>query len=264
MESIGELAQRTGTSRRMLRHWESIGLLTPVDIDPRTKKRHYEQAQAGRVRAIVSLRAIGFGLDTIRDLLDQGLTEARLVDLLRERESELVDRIDHDSFALRRVRERLESLEKGRHTIMNTLTMTTLPALRLAGVAEVVADETEIPGAVDRLLDRLGIKERNLTSDVVLIYDGTTDESAIAVSAALIESTAPLGADSAAEAVIRVSIVPSAVVARFDEHPLSTGDAWIALDAELEARGLRTTGPYRQTLHVDGAMSLAAPVVELE
>ena len=264
MKSIGELAQRTGTSRRMLRHWETIGLLTPAHIDPSTNRRSYAPAQASTVRAIVALRANGFGLDTIRDLLDQGLTESRLIDLLRERESELVDRIDQDSFALGRVRERLESLEKGRHIIMNTLTVTTLPALRLVGVTEVVTDETEIPGAVERSLDLLGVSEHDLRSDIVLIYDGTTDESIITVSAALIDSKAPADPDSAVETVVTVSEVPSAVVARFDERPLSTGDAWIALDAELEARGLRTAGPYRQTLHRDGSMTLAAPTIELQ
>ena len=30
METIGQLAQRTGTSRRMLRHWEAQGLLVPA------------------------------------------------------------------------------------------------------------------------------------------------------------------------------------------------------------------------------------------
>ncbi len=264
MESIGELAQRTGTSRRMLRHWETIGLLTPAHIDPSTNRRSYAPAQAGRVRAIVALRANGFGLDAIRDLLDQGLTKARLIDLLRERESELVDRIEHDSLALRQVRERLESLEKGHHTIMNTLTMTTLPALRFAGVTEVVTDETEIPGAVERLLELLGVSTQNLSGEVVLIYDGTTDESIITVSAALSDSETPAEPDRAATTVVSVGDAHSAVVARFDERPLSTGDAWIALDARLETAGLRTTGPYRQTLHAGGAMSLAAPVVELE
>lgn len=248
----------------MLRHWETIGLLTPAHIDPSTNRRSYAPAQASTVRAIVALRANGFGLDTIRDLLDQGLTEARLIDLLRERESELVDRIDQDSVALGRVRERLESLEKGRHIIMNTLTMTTLPALQLVGFTDVVTDETEIPGAVERLLDLLGVSEHELRSDIVLIYDGTTDESIITVSAALIDGTALAGLDTVVEAVVRVSGAPSAVVARFDERPLSTGDAWIALDAELEAKGLRTTGPYRQTLHKGGAMTLAAPTTELQ
>ena len=262
MESIGELAQRTGTSRRMLRHWETVGLLMPAAVDPRTNRRHYAPAQAGRVRAIATLRDLGFGLDAIRALLDQGLTEAQLIDLLRERESELTDRVAQDSAALVQIRQRLTSLEKGRHTIVSTLTVTTLPALRLNGVTETVTDETEIPDAVERLLRLLGVFASHPARDVLLAYDGTTDESVITVSAAFADNESLTDINGASATVISLGEAHPAVVAHFDERPMSTADAWIALDAAVEAMGLRTTGPYRHTLHVGGAMSLAAPTVE--
>lgn len=93
----------------------------PRPRSTRTNQRRYASAQAGRVRAIAALRAVGFGLDTIRDLLDQGLTESRLVDLLRQRETELADRIAQDSTALAQVRTRLRWMGEDRNAIMNTL-----------------------------------------------------------------------------------------------------------------------------------------------
>ena len=131
METIGQLAQRTGTSRRMLRHWEAQGLLVPAAVDPWTKQRRYASAQAGRVRAIAALREVGFGLDAIRDLLDQGLTEPRLLELLRDRESELAARIAQDSTALERVRTRLRSIERDRSRIEEAVALAAVPALVL-------------------------------------------------------------------------------------------------------------------------------------
>ena len=42
MMSIGELAHRTGVSRRMLRHWEAMGLVVPAQVDAATGYRWYE------------------------------------------------------------------------------------------------------------------------------------------------------------------------------------------------------------------------------
>ncbi|TGO05076.1 Transcriptional regulator, MerR family [Serinibacter arcticus] len=263
VESIGELAQRTGTSRRMLRHWEELGLLAPAEVDDRTGRRRYAPAQAGRVRAIVALRSSGFGLDAIGDLLAAGLTHERLLTLLRERESELAARIAEASTALTQVRSRLRAVEEGHATTMTTTELTDLPEIRRTGVAETVTDETEIPGAVARLLTRLGVDGAALPHDVLLAYDGTTDESVITVSAALLtpeadDAGAPL-APAAAPVMLRAA--EAAAVVHLPRRPASTADAWIAVDDAASARGRRTTGPYRQVLHADGTATLAAPTV---
>lgn len=49
MLSIGEIAHVTGVSRRMLRHWEEVGLITPASIDEFTGYRRYSRSQVGRV-----------------------------------------------------------------------------------------------------------------------------------------------------------------------------------------------------------------------
>lgn len=265
VESIGELAQRTGTSRRMLRHWEELGLLAPADVDDRTGRRRYAPAQAGRVRAIVALRSVGFGLEAIGDLLAAGLTHDRLVALLRERETELTDRIAEASTALTQVRSRLRDVEEGHATTMTTTELTALPEVRRTGVAETVTDETEIPGAVARLLTLLGVDGGALAEDVLLAYDGTTDESVITVSAALLAPEPDdAGAHPAPDAATIEVVLPAtdaAAVVHLPHRPASTADAWIAVDAAASARGRRTTGPYRQILHADGSVTLAAPTV---
>lgn len=255
MESIGELAQRTGTSRRMLRHWEAQGLLAPATVDPWTGQRRYASAQAGRVRAIAALRAVGFGLEMIRRLLDQGLTESRLLDLLHQRESELTADIESDTAALKKVQARLRSIVEVRNIMRDTLEINPLPAVQIRGVTEVVTDEAEIPDAVVRLLALLEAEPAGRERDIFLVYDGTTDDNVIAVSAAV------LGRSMDGGVPIDVAEAPEAAIARLNRRPESTADAWIALDAELETKRLRTTGPYRQILHADGAVTLAAPIV---
>ncbi|MBO3090057.1 MerR family transcriptional regulator [Cellulomonas dongxiuzhuiae] len=256
MWSIGEIAHSTGVSRRMLRHWEQVGLLEPASTDGATGYRRYAPSQVGRVRAVASLRALGFGLDTVADLLDATLTEQRLVELLREREQALVADITEASARLAEVRSRLASFEKGARTVMSTLELVALPALRLCAVRDTVRDETEIPEAARRLLALLPRHHGPDGDDVVLLYDGTSDD-AIVVTAGT-----PAGAEPCGLAVVEVAAVAEGVSVTFDQRPADVADAWIALDSALADRGLLTTGVYRQVNAPGRAVTLQAGVRE--
>ncbi|MFE6618179.1 MerR family transcriptional regulator [Streptomyces sp. NPDC008086] len=97
---IGEMARRSGVSARMLRHYESLGLVRPSG---RTGSgyREYSAADIQRIFHIESLRSLGLSLREIgRALDDPGFTPAALVgDLIhqtRERiaaETELLTRL---------------------------------------------------------------------------------------------------------------------------------------------------------------------------
>ncbi|MFF3614885.1 MerR family transcriptional regulator [Streptomyces sp. NPDC002580] len=97
---IGEVARRSGVSARMLRHYESLGLVNPSG---RTGSgyREYSGEDIRRIFHIESLRSLGLSLREIgRALDDPGFTPAALVDGLmrqtRERiaaENELLTRL---------------------------------------------------------------------------------------------------------------------------------------------------------------------------
>jgi DNA-binding transcriptional MerR regulator len=96
--NIGEIAKRTGLTVRALRHYEELGLLSP----PRRTEggqRRYGIRELERLRRIVALRQLGFGLAEIGSMLDRpnasplNVLEARvaqigiqLADLARLRE----------------------------------------------------------------------------------------------------------------------------------------------------------------------------------
>lgn len=255
MLSIGQIAHATGVSRRMLRHWEDVGLLVPAAVDEFTGYRRYARSQVGRVRAIAALRAVGFGLEAIGDLLDQQLSEQRLVELLRTRERDLVAQIDEASARLHEVRTRLTALQEG-HQTMKTIDLGALPALRLAALQTTVGDETEIPDAVADLLPRLRKQlaaQGHIYTDVVLTYDGTSEDVIVITAGAEVGEVPGLQA-------VEVDGADRGVTARLDSQPAATGDAWITLDAQVERHGLETTNVYRQTLTAAGEVILQAPV----
>ncbi len=106
---VGALAKRTSLTVRTLHHWDEIGLLTP---GRRTSSGHrlYGPAQVRRLQHIVALRALGFGLEDIRSLVDdpdQDLHGA-VSNLIREVETEL-ERQRKLRERLLRVREMIEN-----------------------------------------------------------------------------------------------------------------------------------------------------------
>lgn len=246
MLSIGELAHGTGTSRRMLRHWEQEGLLAPAVVDPVTGYRHYDEAQRDRVRAITELRSLGFGLADIARLLDPGTSGTSLRGLLEAQATALRDEISEASTRLDRVQHRLDLLRTTAQEIAMNTSLTALPALALRGASTTVVDETEIGTAVARLREQLPV------SDVVaMLYDGTRDDR--------ITVHVGIPADDALAAVATPAVQHGASVT-LDAPPDSIVDAWVLLDDELARRGLVTFGVYRHLVDADGTTTLQAPV----
>lgn len=97
---IGEVARRSGVSARMLRHYDSLGLVRPTG---RTVGgyREYSPEDIRRIFHVEGLRSLGMSLSQIaRALDDAGFTPSALVgDLIRKteerlnRERELLERL---------------------------------------------------------------------------------------------------------------------------------------------------------------------------
>ena len=89
MLSIGAFAQIGQVTHRMLRHWDAAGLLMPARVDEFSGYRSYDPSQLERLHRIVALRQLGFGLDDISSILDQGVEAERIAALLRIRRTEV-------------------------------------------------------------------------------------------------------------------------------------------------------------------------------
>lgn len=99
---IGELARRTGVSARMLRHYDSLGLVSPTGRSD-GGYRKYSHDDILRIFRVESLRSLGLSLrETQRALDDPDFTPSTLVGELIEqtrerlaREQELLTRLRH-------------------------------------------------------------------------------------------------------------------------------------------------------------------------
>jgi DNA-binding transcriptional MerR regulator/effector-binding domain-containing protein len=111
MITIGDFARLGRVSVRMLRHYDSIGLLVPVRTDPHTGYRYYDITQLPRLNRIVALKDLGLRLEQVRQIVDDQLTGSDLRAMFRLRQAEIESQIRHDQYRLAQVEARLRLIE---------------------------------------------------------------------------------------------------------------------------------------------------------
>ncbi|SDD09266.1 MerR family transcriptional regulator [Actinokineospora iranica] len=89
--SIGELARRFGLAPHVLRHWESMGLLTPSRRV--NGRRRYDDGHLTDIAIIQLGKDSGLSLERLRYLLAEGVGRADRAALLRAHRAALAHRI---------------------------------------------------------------------------------------------------------------------------------------------------------------------------
>jgi DNA-binding transcriptional MerR regulator len=157
MFSIGEFARHGRVSVRMLRHYDSIGLLRPAQVEAASGYRFYEAAQLSDLNRIVALKDLGFTLEQVRSILAERVSAAELRGMLRLRKAEIEARIEAETSRLAGVEARLVAIEdQGRALNDGVLVKRLAPVLvaELTGVAASYQPE-DITPVIGPLYDRL-------------------------------------------------------------------------------------------------------------
>ncbi|GII90459.1 MerR family transcriptional regulator [Sinosporangium siamense] len=95
--SIGEISDRFGLATHVLRHWESMGLLTPARVEG--DRCRYGADDVVRVVIILQAKEAGLSLDEIREMLHTSNAKVQRGILLHRR-NETAKRIAEAQAAL--------------------------------------------------------------------------------------------------------------------------------------------------------------------
>lgn len=243
MLSIGAFAQIGQVTHRMLRHWDTAGLLVPAHVDEFSGYRSYDPQQLERLHRIVALRQLGFGLDDISSILDQGVDAERITALLRIRRAEVEEEHRIAAGRLVDVERRLHLIEKENHMSEIEIIEKPLPAVRLAATRAVVGEQPEVAGVVgpafDAIADIIGEESGALTTPIAQ-YETIDDGLQIVVGYAY---NGPVrdGFD-----IIELPAADTAVCGIHLGSMEHIAESWQAIHAEVLARGLVHDGPCRE------------------
>ncbi len=248
MLSIGDLARHARVTVRMLRHYDTLGLVTPERVDQSTGHRWYAVSQIGRVNSLVALKELGFTLEQCGAILDEQVSVEQLRGMLRLLRAQLEQQIEADSTRLAEVGRRLRSIERGLTMTNSTLELKALPPLRLAQTSAEVNDTTEI-GATTSILfatlnERLAAAGLPVEGQSIRTYYGRPDGSKIDVAVAVTLDTSIESIDGLE--LVDLPAEPRAASVTHRGPASEIADAWQTMDVALEQRGLESYGVHRQ------------------
>jgi len=86
---IGEFAELNNVTTKMLRHYDEIGLLKPIAIDPETGYRSYTAEQSHLLNWIMILKNLDFSLSEIKELLNGPILSAGFIQKLTRKRIEI-------------------------------------------------------------------------------------------------------------------------------------------------------------------------------
>lgn len=150
MLKIGEFSKLSRVSIRMLRHYDEIGLLKPVETDRFTGYRYYEAEQLNTIGRITALKDMGFALaDIVRilEIYDDGERLGAYLDTKRRELTELSRETAHRIRLIDTAKYRLRKEEPMQYDV----TVKTIPA-RYAATVHMTLPHYEDEGEIWRVL----------------------------------------------------------------------------------------------------------------
>jgi DNA-binding transcriptional MerR regulator len=247
MLTIGDFARLAGVTVRMLRHYDSLGLLVPAHVDPVTSYRRYAAAQLPRLNRLVALKDLGLTLEQVGTVLDAQVSADELRGMLTLRRAQIEDQIAADLARLDAIEARLRTIEKEGTMSELEYVEKALPAVRLAQVSGRVAEVTElgttIGPAFDRLVGSLTAAGVAIQAPSVAWYDGDAEGTTWGVGF----PTALESVDHVEGAMVAdLPAAPRAVTVIHRGSMATIGDTWQALATAVDAAGHTAYGPCRE------------------
>ena len=134
MLKIGEFSKLSRISVRMLRHYDDLGLLRPVETDRFTGYRYYSPEQLQTAARIRTLRDMGFGLSAIGEILPCYGDRERLDAFFQIREAELRAAAAETAYRLRLLDTARKQMRKDTTSMDYNIAVKTIPQRTVASL----------------------------------------------------------------------------------------------------------------------------------
>jgi len=242
MLKIGDFARRSQVSVDTLRHYDSLGLLKPAEVDPFTGYRYYAFHQLRRLNRILALKDLGLSLDQIGLMLEDEVSAEQLKGMLKLKRAEIEERIEEEHERVARVEARLRQIEMEANMPNHEVVIKNVQSQLVAGLRRKMPSYDLLPlyGELNGYLMEQGIAP---SGPVTLWHD---------------ESMGKNGLDSEATIALQARIPGTETVKIYElaagcmASTMHNGsfdrlkEAYAAIQAWIDANGYRKTGPARE------------------
>ena len=254
---IGEFSKLMQVTVKTLRHYEQKGLLLPDEVDEWTGYRYYGIGQMQTLQAIRDLQRLGFSLDEIKDLFDEGshTPSIRQIDeKIRETEAQLGQLIAR--------RDQLHGLRDSRKhiTSMEKFSIQSLPEIIVASHREIIPNYAALgPLCVETIgpeMQRLGCKCP--PPGYCFTMEHAKEYTPTDIDIEYCEQVEEMGKDSAIIQFKRLPAVPKALCMKHVGPYERFYESYVEAFRYIEERGYKIIGQHR-TCYVDGVWNQEDP-----
>lgn len=244
MIRIGDFSKLSRISVKTLRYYDEMGLLRPVEVDPFTGYRLYEYSQLSTLNRILALKDLGFSLEEIGRLLDDGPSVEQMRGMLKLRETEARQRVQEEAERLERIRTRLKQIEQESSMSKYDVVIKKVDEVKIASVRDVVPTPPEQGGLWGELEGYLAMhRVRPKDACFTLYHDDEFKERDWDL-----EVCEPIDVDMSESARVKVQTLPASTLAcTLHNGPFTTiGEAYNAIGKWITDNGYRITGQCRE------------------
>ena len=245
MFKIGDFSRLTQVTIKALRHYDSLGLLTPAAVDPATGYRYYSATQLPRLNRILALKDVGLSLDQIGPFLDADLSVEQMRALLLIKQAESRQRLEDERTRLARIEARLHQME-GEAVPAYDVVVKSVDARRVASLRGIIPNRSAI-GDLFRQLAAYQRRHSLTTSTWTVVWHDPDFREADVDAEATFATDDPLPASGAIQARELPAVATMACVVH-QGQPATIGRACMALLTWVEANGYQVAGPERVQL----------------
>ncbi len=243
MLKIGDFSKLSQVSVDTLRHYDTLGLLKPNEVDAFTGYRYYTFHQLGRLNRILALKDLGLSLGQIAQMLESEVSAEQLKGMLKFKRVEIEEHIDAEHERLSRVEARLRQIEMEADMPHHEVVIKILKPLLVASIRRVMPAHNKITPLYDELnayLIRQGIAP---SGPITIWHDETYHESDVDTEAAITLKTRV--SETAAVKVYELAGGSMASTVHNGEYN-QLNLAYNAIHLWVDANGYRIIGPPRE------------------
>jgi effector-binding domain-containing protein len=170
MLKIGDFSKFSQVSIKTLRFYDEIGILKPAKVDQFTGYRYYSADQLPQLNKIIGLKDLGLTLEEVSLILSNNLSIEKIMDLLKIKHKEMLERLQEEENRLKKVEEWLKKVEKEGTMPVYDVIVKKVEVQKVASVRDVIPTYGDIGNLFNELFSYLGRQRVQFGGPPVGIY----------------------------------------------------------------------------------------------
>lgn len=258
MFKIGEFSRFAKVTIETLRHYDTLGLLKPAQVDRFTGYRYYTARQLFQLNRILALKELGFALDEIAHIIQDELTTDELRGMLKLQLAAATRERDAAQLRQERLMARLTHLDMEDNMPAYDVILKPGEAMTVAAIREVVPQAEQMPERCQAMFETiahwlLGQKRPFGPPLTTYFNEGYSQENIDTECAFVVPDAAALPTPPHPIVIRQLEAVPelATTVATGDFYQKVGGLtlAYQAIAHWIEANGYEVVGPVRELLY---------------